>query len=58
MKNVYICLLISLCWIAGACNDSEDTTPSMADKDRLEMLIDQSNTDIVDFKQKYGTYIL
>lgn len=58
MKNVYICLLINLCWIAGACSDSEDTTPSMADKDRLEMLIDQSNTDIVDFKQKYGTYIL
>lgn len=58
MKNVYICILMSLCWIAGACSDKEDTTPSMADENRLEALLDQSNTDIVEFKEKYGTYIL
>jgi len=44
--------------MSGACNDNEDNTPSMADNDRLETLIDHSNADIMDFKQKYGTYIL
>ncbi len=58
MKNVYIWLLVSLCWITYACSDNEDTTPSMADTDRLENLLDKSNTDILSFKEKYGTYIL
>lgn len=58
MKNVYIWLFINLCWITCACSDNEDTTPSMADTDRLENLIDKSNTDIMSFKEKYGTYIL
>lgn len=50
--------MICLCWMNGACSDNEDTTPSMADTDRLETLIDTSNADIVEFKEKYGTYIL
>lgn len=58
MKHLYICLAICLCYMAGACDDNEDNTPSMADDDRLEALIDHSNADIMDFKQKYGTYIL
>ncbi len=59
MKNLYICLLIGLGCLACACSDDdEDTTPSMADVDRLESLIDKSNSDIVEFKDKYGTYVL
>lgn len=58
MKPLHICLTIFLCCLAGACGDNEDNTPSLADNDRLEALIDHSNADIMDFKQKYGTYIL
>lgn len=42
----------------SSCRESEDNTPSLADRDRMEELIDNSNADIVEFKQKYGTYIL
>ncbi len=58
MKNLYIFLFLALSCVFGACSDDEDTTPSMADEDRLENLIDKSNSDIMDFKDKYGTYIL
>ncbi len=58
MKNLYIFLFLGLSCVLGACSDDEDTTPSMADVDRLEGLIDTSNSDIMDFKEKYGTYIL
>ncbi len=58
MKNLYFLLLISFAWIVCSCSDDDDTTPSMADEDRLESLIDKSNPDIMEFKEKYGTYIL
>lgn len=58
MKPLHICLTIFLYCLAGACSDNEDNTPSLADNNRLEALIDHSNADIMDFKQKYGTYIL
>ncbi len=58
MRNLYIFLLINLGCLLCACSDDEDTTPSMADVDRLESLLDKSNSDIVEFKEKYGTYIL
>ena len=57
--------LTSLLMLAGfasamltSCAESEDTTPSMADKDVLEELIDKDIPQIVQFKEDYGTYIL
>lgn len=41
-----------------ACSEEEDTTPSMADKDRLEALIDTDIAKIKQFRDNYGTYIL
>lgn len=59
MKKIYTYLWLCLCGMAvAACGEDEDTTPSMADEDRLETLIDTSNEDIVNFKNAYGTYIL
>lgn len=58
MKKIIILLIIGLGFILEACEESEDVTPSMADKDRLETLLDRSIPDLVSFKEKYGTYIL
>lgn len=41
-----------------SCSSSEDTTPSYADTDRMETLIDRSIPTIADFCDKYGTYLL
>lgn len=53
-------LILAACmvFLACSCNDDEDLSPSYADEDRLEQLIDNTNADIVAFKEKYGTYIL
>lgn len=59
IKYLYIYLALCFCGITVAsCNEDEDTTPSMADTDRLETLIDTSNPDIMEIKEKYGTYML
>ena len=52
--------MIAACtaFLACGCNDDEDLSPSYADEDRMEQLIDKSNADIMAFKEKYGTYIL
>lgn len=54
----YLIPLISLLLFLSSCSEKEDTTPSYADTDRLETLLDHDITKIVDFKEKYGTYIL
>lgn len=59
MKKIYrilffVLAVITLC----SCSENEDNTPSMADKDRLDSLLDKSNADVFNFEQKYGTYIL
>lgn len=51
-------IFISFICMLTACSNNEDTTPSMADKDRMEQLIDSSIQQIVDFRDAYGTYIL
>lgn len=59
MKHLYLYMAICLGGLfAASCSDDEDTTPSMADTDRLETLLDTSNPDMVEFKQKYGSYLL
>lgn len=58
MKKYNLYWLIGIFCLLGACDDEEDITPSLKDQDRLETLIDRSNTDIMTFKEKYGTYIL
>lgn len=62
MNNIYkiIVLLAFTVTMGGfaSCKDSEDTTPSYADDDRLEKLIDRSIPDIAEFCDKYGTYVL
>lgn len=59
IKYLYIHLAICLsCITLTSCNDDEDNTPSMADTDRLETLIDKSNSDIMEIKEKYGSYML
>lgn len=50
-------ILFSQLTLTG-CSDNEDTTPSYADSDRLESLIDNDIEKIVQFKDSYGTYIL
>lgn len=44
--------------LLASCSDNEDVTPSMADKDRMESLIDTDIQKIVQFRDNYGTYIL
>lgn len=55
--NRRLLYIIALLTLLG-CAPKEDTTPSGADTDRLETLIDQQVKQIVDFKEQYGTYIL
>ena len=57
MKRYSLYLLIGIFCTLWSCSDDEDVTPSLKDEDRLEALIDKSNTDIMAFKEKYGTYI-
>lgn len=58
MRKYSLYLLIGVFCLLWSCSDDEDVTPSMKDEDRLEALVDKSNTDIMAFKEKYGTYIL
>lgn len=51
-------ILHSSFFILTSCGESEDTSPSLADTDRMEQLIDRSIPRIADFSSKYGTYIL
>lgn len=51
-------LLTTVLLTATSCTDKEDNTPSMADKDRMEELIDKNIEKIVQFRDNYGTYIL
>lgn len=43
--------------VLSSCS-TEDNTPSHADQDRMESLIDRSIPTIADFCDKYGTYLL
>lgn len=48
--------LLLLC--IASCADKEDRSPSLADTDRLETLLDRSIPDIASFCEQYGTYVL
>lgn len=41
-----------------ACSEKEDTTPSYADHDRMEALLDRTIPAIAETADKYGTYML
>ncbi len=56
MKKYPYLLIVLLSLLS--CAEKEDTTPSLADQDRLETLLDKGIAPIVDFKEKHGTYIL
>lgn len=57
MKHTFLYIL-ALLFLLSACAEKEDNTPSYADTDRLETLIDKDIKAINDFKEAYGTYIL
>lgn len=50
--------MIATSLLLSGCADKEDVTPSNADTDRLESLLDRSIPDIAEFCDKYGTYVL
>lgn len=56
-KILAVALLATSFLLAG-CTDDEDVSPSYADTNRLESLIDRSIPDIAEFCDKYGTYVL
>lgn len=56
LREISLVALAVVC-LTG-CSENEDTTPSMADKDRLESLIDTGIEKIAQFRDNYGTYIL
>lgn len=58
MKKIIILLFIGTAFIFGSCDDSEDVTPSLADRDRMDTLFDASLPELVAFKETYGTYVL
>lgn len=58
MRKIISLLILGMALYCGACDESEDVTPSMADEDRMEELLDTSFPELVSFKEKYGTYIL
>lgn len=58
MRKIIGLLILGSVLSFGACDDSEDVSPSMADHDRLEGLLDASFPELVSFREKYGTYIL
>lgn len=57
LRNILL-TLTTLLFTLSACTDKEDTTPSLADKDRLESLIDTSLPLVTNFRDQYGTYLL
>lgn len=56
--KLHLSLLLSAALMLMACQEKEDNTPSHADKDRMEQLLDHSLTQAVDFCNQYGTYLL
>lgn len=50
--------MIAASFLLLGCSDKEDVSPSNADADRLETLLDRSIPDVADFCDKYGTYVL
>ena len=58
MKYTTIFWSVLLLGLLSACGEKEDTTPSMADTDRLETLLDKTIPSITQFKETYGTYVL
>lgn len=59
MGSLLLALHLSLfSFCLTSCSDKEDTTPSNADKDRLEELLDSSLPKAVDFHDQYGSYLL
>lgn len=56
LRNIFWSVLAVLC--AVACSEKEDTTPSFADADRLETLVDKTIPAIGQFREQYGTYVL
>lgn len=58
MKKIIGLFMLGTVLFLGACDDTEDITPSMADHNRLEELLDASFPELISFKDKYGTYIL
>lgn len=50
--------MIATSLLLSGCADKEDVTPSNADTDRLESLLDRSIPEIAEFCDKYGTYVL
>lgn len=57
LKNI-IGIAILAATALTACSDKEDTTPSYADKDRMEALLDRSIPAMAETADKYGTYML
>lgn len=57
-KIIMALVLLAAAGVFTSCSESEDTSPSYADKDRLETLLDRSIPDIAEFCDKYGTYVL
>lgn len=58
INKILSVVLIATSLLLSGCADKEDVTPSNADTDRLESLLDRSIPDIAEFCDKYGTYVL
>lgn len=57
-KLISVVLIATSLLLLYGCTDNEDVSPSNADTNRLETLLDRSITDIADFCDRYGTYVL
>lgn len=57
-RKIFIVALVAISFALYGCSDNEDISPSNADTDRLESLLDRSIPDIAEFCDKYGTYVL
>lgn len=59
LRNLLILFTFSFTLLLlPGCSDQEDTTPSLADKDRMEELIDSSIPAVTAFRDQYGSYLL
>lgn len=59
IRNILILCTFSISLFSlSGCKEKEDTTPSLADKDRMESLLDTSLPSVMNFRDKYGTYLL
>ena len=58
INKILSVVMIATSLLLSGCADKEDVTPSNADTDRLESLLDRSIPDIAEFCDKYGTYVL